>query len=29
VYVNAFSVSPKNGFGGNPDWSGQLWEISL
>jgi hypothetical protein len=27
VYVNAFSVAPANGFGGNPDWSGQLWQI--
>jgi hypothetical protein len=29
VYVNAFSVSPANGFGGNPDWSGQLWQIFI
>jgi hypothetical protein len=27
VYVNAFSVSPASGFGGNPAWSGQLWQI--
>ena len=27
VYVNAFSVSPASGFGGNPNWSGQLWQI--
>ena len=27
VYVNAFSVSPGTGFGGNPDWSGQLWQV--
>lgn len=27
VYVNAFSVSPANGFGGNPEWSGQVWRI--
>lgn len=29
VYVNAFSIAPGTGFGGNPDWSGQLWQISL
>jgi hypothetical protein len=28
VYVNAFSVSPAQGFGGNPDWSGQLWRLN-
>jgi hypothetical protein len=27
VYVAAFSVSPANGFGGNPSWSGQIWRI--
>jgi len=27
VYVNAFSVSPATGFGGNPAWSGQLWQV--
>jgi hypothetical protein len=27
VYVNAFSVAPATGFGGNPDWSGQLWQV--
>ncbi len=27
VYVNAFSVSPSGGFGGNPEWSGQVWRI--
>lgn len=27
VYVNAFSTSPSTGFGGNPAWSGQLWQI--
>lgn len=27
VYVNAFSTSPATGFGGNPEWSGQLWRI--
>jgi len=27
VYVNAFSVAPSTGFGGNPDWSGQLWRV--
>src|SRR5581483_6947343 len=27
VYVNAFSVAPATGFGGNPDWAGQLWQI--
>jgi hypothetical protein len=27
VYVNAFSIAPATGFGGNPDWSGQLWQI--
>ena len=29
VYVNAFSVDPATGFGGNPAWSGQLWQIFL
>ena len=27
VYVSAFSISPEGGFGGNPDWSGQVWRI--
>lgn len=27
VYVNAFSVSPATGFGGNPEWAGQLWQV--
>lgn len=27
VYVNAFSISPTTGFGGNPEWSGQLWQV--
>ncbi len=27
VYVNAFSISPGTGFGGNPAWSGQLWRV--
>ncbi|MGI8699729.1 MAG: ScyD/ScyE family protein [Nocardioidaceae bacterium] len=27
VYVNAFSISPATGFGGNPAWSGQLWRV--
>lgn len=27
VYVNAFSIAPASGFGGNPAWSGQLWQV--
>lgn len=27
VYVAAFSVSPATGFGGNPAWSGAVWQI--
>jgi glucose/arabinose dehydrogenase len=27
IYVAAFSISPGSGFGGNPDWSGQVWRI--
>lgn len=27
VFVNAFSISPETGFGGNPAWSGQLWRV--
>ncbi|HSS67633.1 MAG TPA: ScyD/ScyE family protein [Nocardioidaceae bacterium] len=27
VFVAAFSISPASGFGGNPDWSGQVWRI--
>ncbi|MBA2445679.1 MAG: ScyD/ScyE family protein [Nocardioidaceae bacterium] len=27
VFVTAFSVSPATGFGGNPEWSGQIWRI--
>jgi hypothetical protein len=27
VYVNAFSIAPASGFGGNPEWSGQLWQV--
>lgn len=27
IYVNAFSVAPAAGFGGNPAWGGQIWEI--
>ena len=27
VFVSAFSISPEGGFGGNPDWSGQVWRI--
>ncbi len=27
VYVAAFSTSPSTGFGGNPDWSGQIWRV--
>jgi hypothetical protein len=27
VYVSAFSISPEDGFGGNPNWSGQVWRI--
>ena len=27
VFVNAFSISPESGFGGNPAWSGQLWRV--
>lgn len=27
VWVSAFSVSPGSGFGGNPDWSGQIWHF--
>ncbi|GAB2860631.1 ScyD/ScyE family protein [Nocardioides pacificus] len=26
-YVSAFSVSPAAGFGGNPEWSGQVWRL--
>jgi len=26
-YVSVFSVSPANGFGGNPAWSGQVWRL--
>jgi hypothetical protein len=26
-FVNAFSVSPSSGFGGNPAWSGQIWRL--
>ena len=29
VDVNAFSVTPGSGFGGNPEWSGQVWEIQF
>ncbi|HYJ70446.1 MAG TPA: ScyD/ScyE family protein [Nocardioidaceae bacterium] len=28
VWVSAFSVSPGGGFGGNPDWSGQVWHFT-
>jgi hypothetical protein len=27
VYVSAFSISPEGGFGGNPNWSGQVWRV--
>lgn len=27
VWASAFSVSPVGGFGGNPDWSGQVWHF--
>jgi hypothetical protein len=27
VYVNAFSIAPATGFAGNPNWSGQLWQV--
>jgi hypothetical protein len=27
VFVAAFSISPAEGFGGNPAWSGQVWRI--
>jgi hypothetical protein len=27
VLVSAFSVSPAEGFGGNPDWSGAVWRL--
>lgn len=27
VYVNAFSVTPADGFGGNPEWGGQVWRV--
>lgn len=27
VYVNAFSIAPAKGFGGNPAWSGQIWRM--
>ena len=27
MFVNPFSVSPATGSGGNPYWSGQLWQI--
>ncbi|MGH3359719.1 MAG: ScyD/ScyE family protein [Nocardioidaceae bacterium] len=26
-FVSAFSISPGTGFGGNPDWSGQIWRL--
>lgn len=29
VVVSAFSTSPATGFGGNPDWSGQIWRLNF